>query len=160
MTSTTAPRTQAPASPASHPWAALAVLMLPVLLVAVDNTVLAFAVPAISESLRPGGTELLWIVDAYPLILAGLLVPMGSLGDRVGRRRLLLIGSSGFAVVSALAAFAPSAGVLIGARAALGFFGAMLMPATLSLIRNIFVDPTKRRMAIAIWASGDRKSVV
>jgi len=154
MTSTNGARAQAPASPVSHPWAALAVLMLPVLLVAVDNTVLAFAVPAISEALRPGGTELLWIVDAYPLILAGLLVPMGSLGDRVGRRRLLLIGSSGFALISALAAFAPTAHLLIGARAALGFFGAMLMPATLSLIRNIFVDPHQRRTAIAIWAAG------
>ena len=154
MASPTTPQTHVPASPAAHPWAALAVLMLPVLLIAIDNTVLAFAVPAISESLRPGGTELLWIVDAYPLVLAGLLVPMGSLGDRIGRRRLLLTGASGFAVVSALVAFAPSAGLLIAGRAALGFFGAMLMPATLSLIRNIFVDPTKRRTAIAIWASG------
>ncbi|HLS26488.1 MAG TPA: MFS transporter [Beutenbergiaceae bacterium] len=154
MASTAAARPPTLASPAPRPWAALAVLMLPVLLISVDNTVLSFAVPAISEALRPGGTQLLWIVDAYPLVLAGLLVPMGSLGDRVGRRRLLLIGSSGFALVSALAAFAPSAGLLIAARAALGFFGAMLMPATLSLIRNIFVDPTKRRMAIAIWASG------
>src|SRR5699024_2298136 len=112
------------------------------------------AVPAISEAMRPGGTELLWIVDAYPLVLAGLLVPMGSLGDRIGRRRMLLVGATGFAVDSAVAAFVPNAGLLIAARAALGFFGAMLMPATLSLIRNIFVDPTKRRMAIAIWASG------
>ncbi len=154
MASTSVPRVQSPASPARRPWAALVVLMLPVLLVAVDNTVLAFAVPAISESLRPGGTELLWIVDVYPLVLAGLLVPMGSLGDRVGRRRLLLVGASGFAVVSAVAAFAPSAPLLITARAALGFFGAMLMPATLSLIRNIFVDPVQRRTAIAIWAAG------
>ncbi|MEE6295679.1 MFS transporter [Georgenia wangjunii] len=135
-------------------WAALAVLMLPVLLVAVDNTVLSFAVPSISEDLRPGGTELLWIVDVYPLVLAGLLVPMGSLGDRIGRRRLLLVGSIGFTVISALAAFAPSAAMLISARAGLGFFGAMLMPATLSLIRNIFVEPTERRTAIAVWAAG------
>lgn len=135
-------------------WAALAVLMLPVLLVAVDNTVLAFAVPAISEALRPSGTQLLWIIDVYPLVLAGLLVPMGSLGDRVGRRRLLLIGGTGFAAVSVAAAFAPTATLLMAARAAMGFFGAMLMPATLSLIRNIFTDPTQRRKAIAIWASG------
>src|SRR5690625_2978319 len=116
MVASTTAQPPAPAAAARHPWAALAVLMLPVLLIAVDNTVLSFAVPAISEALRPGGTQLLWIIDAYPLILAGLLVPMGSLGDRVGRRKLLLIGSSGFALVSALAAFAPSAGVLIGAR--------------------------------------------
>nr|WP_226924749.1 MFS transporter [Georgenia satyanarayanai] len=154
MASTTSSRALSPSSPAARPWAALVVLMLPVLLVAVDNTVLSFAVPSISESLRPGGTELLWIVDVYPLVLAGLLVPMGSLGDRVGRRRLLLIGATGFAVVSAVAAFAPSAPLLIAARAALGFFGAMLMPATLSLIRNIFTDPVQRRTAIAIWAAG------
>lgn len=138
----------------SKAWWALAVLMLPVLLVSVDNTVLAFAVPAISEALRPSGTAVLWIVDAYSLVLAGLLVPMGSLGDRIGRRRLLLIGASGFTVVSAFAAFAPNAELLIAARAALGFFGAMIMPATLSLIRNIFEDPTQRRLAIAIWAAG------
>ena len=158
MTAATAPRPVVPTETVGpttrHPWAALAVLMLPVLLVAVDNTVLAFAVPSISESLRPGGNELLWIVDAYPLVLAGLLVPMGSLGDRIGRRRILLVGATGFAVVSAAAAFAPTAGALIAARAAMGLFGAALMPATLSLIRNIFVDPTRRRTAIAIWAAG------
>lgn len=137
-----------------HPWAALVVLMLPVLLVAVDNTVLAFAVPAISEALTPTGTELLWIIDVYPLVLAGLLVPMGSLGDRVGRRRMLLIGGIGFSLVSVAAAFVPSAALLIVSRAAMGFFGAMLMPATLSLIRNIFTDPIQRRTAIAVWASG------
>lgn len=135
-------------------WVALAVLMLPVLLVAIDNTVLAFAVPMISQALRPTGVELLWIVDVYPLVLAGLLVPMGSLGDRFGRRRMLLIGATGFAVISAIAAFAPTAGALIAARAAMGFFGAMLMPATLSLIRNIFIDAQERRIAIAIWAAG------
>lgn len=135
-------------------WWALAVLMLPVLLVAVDNTVLAFAVPAISEALRPTGVELLWIVDVYPLVLAGLLIPMGSLGDRFGRRRLLLIGATGFAAVSVIAAFAPTASALIALRAAMGFFGAMIMPATLSLIRNIFTDAEERRLAIAIWAAG------
>lgn len=143
----------APAS-ARLRWVALAVLMLPVLLVAIDNTVLAFAVPMISEALRPTGVELLWIVDVYPLVLAGLLVPMGSLGDRFGRRRMLLIGATGFAVISAIAAFVPTAGALIAARAAMGFFGAMLMPATLSLIRNIFIDAQERRIAIAIWAAG------
>jgi len=135
-------------------WFALAVLMLPVLLVSVDNTVLNFALPAISSALTPTGTQLLWIVDIYPLVLAGLLVSMGSLGDRIGRRRLLLIGSIGFGVVSVAAAFAPSAELLIAARAALGFFGAMLMPSTLSLLRNIFLDRDQRRFAIAVWASG------
>ena len=135
-------------------WAALAVLLLPVLLVSVDNTVLSFALPALSQELEPSGTQLLWIVDIYPLLLAGLLVPMGSLGDRVGRRRLLLTGAAGFALVSAAAAFAPGAAALVGLRAAMGVFGAMLMPATLSLIRNIFEDPEERRLAIALWAAG------
>ncbi|MCJ1672377.1 MFS transporter [Rathayibacter sp. VKM Ac-2929] len=135
-------------------WFALAVLMLPVLLVSVDNTVLNFALPLIAEDLGPSGTELLWIVDAYPLVLAGLLVAMGSLGDRVGRRKLLLIGAVGFAVVSVAAAFAPTAGALIAARAALGLFGATLMPSTLSLLRSLFPNRDQRRMAIAIWATG------
>ncbi|WP_372697376.1 MFS transporter [Arthrobacter sp. JSM 101049] len=134
-------------------WAALGVLMFPVLLVAVDNTVLSFAVPALSTALDPTSTQLLWIIDAYPLVLAGLLVPMGSLGDRIGRRRVLLIGAVGFAAVSAVAAFMPDASLLIAARALMAVFGAMLMPATLSLIRNIFADPTERRTAIAAWAS-------
>ena len=124
------------------------------LLVAVDATVLSFALPSISEALNPSGTQLLWMIDIYPLVLAGLLVSMGSFADRVGRRRLLLIGSVGFAVVSAIAAYAPTAEALIASRAALGFFGAMLMPSTLSLLRNVFVDRQQRRLAIAIWAAG------
>nr|WP_246280249.1 MFS transporter [Nocardioides daedukensis] len=128
--------------------------MLPVLLVSIDNTALSFAVPSLSRSLAPSGNQILWIIDIYPLVLAALLVTMGSLGDRFGRRRILLTGGIGFAAVSALAAFAPSAGWLIVARALLGIFGAMLMPATISLIRNIFTDATERRTAIAIWMSG------
>ncbi|HXF03161.1 MAG TPA: MFS transporter [Arthrobacter sp.] len=135
-------------------WTALAVLMLPVLLVAVDNTVLSFAVPAISLAFSTSGTTLLWIIDIYPLVLAGLLVAMGSLGDRFGRRRMLMIGAAGFAALSAVAAFSPSAELLVAARAGLGIFGAMLMPATLSLIRNIFTERTQRRLAVAIWAAG------
>lgn len=135
-------------------WLALAMLMLPVLLVSVDNTVLSFALPVISESLRPNAAAQLWIVDAYPLVLAGLLVAMGSLGDRWGRRRMLLIGATGFGLVSIGAAFVTSAEMLIAARVGLGFFGAMLMPSTLSLLRSIFTDRDQRRLAIAIWASG------
>ena len=135
-------------------WAALVVLMLPVLLVSVDNTVLAFALPEISLALRPTGAEQLWVIDVYSLVLAGLLVTMGVMGDRFGRRRMLFIGATGFAVVSTLAAFAPTAGMLIAARAALGFFGAMLMPSTLSLLRTIFPNRDQRRLAIAVWASG------
>jgi DHA2 family multidrug resistance protein-like MFS transporter len=128
--------------------------MLPVLLVAVDNTVLSFALPSISTALQPSGTALLWIVDIYPLVLAGLLVPMGSLADRWGRRRLLLIGSVGFAATSALAAYSPNAEWLIAARALLGLFGAMLMPSTLSLLRHLFPNREQRRLAVAIWATG------
>jgi MFS family permease len=135
-------------------WAALVVLMLPVLLVSIDNTVLNLALPAISEALRPTGTQLLWVIDIYPLMLAGLLVAMGSLGDRIGRRRLLLIGSAGFGSVSVVAAFAPNVEWLIIDRAVLGLFGAMLMPPTLSLLRSVFTDRNQRRLAIAIWASG------
>jgi DHA2 family multidrug resistance protein-like MFS transporter len=134
-------------------WAALVVLMLPVLLVSVDNTVLSFALPQIALDLEPTGAQQLWIIDAYPLVLASLLVTMGTLGDRFGRRRMLLLGATGFALVSALAAFAPSAEWLIAARAAMGIFGAMLMPSTLSLLRSIFTDRDQRRLAIAIWAA-------
>lgn len=134
-------------------WAALVVLMLPVLLVSVDNTVLSFALPQIALDLGPTATQQLWIIDAYPLVLASLLITMGTLGDRFGRRRMLLIGATGFGVVSVLAAFAPSAAALIVARAGLGVFGAMLMPSTLSLLRTIFTNRDQRRMAIAVWAS-------
>lgn len=135
-------------------WFALAVLMLPVLLVSVDNTVLTFALPHIALDLAPTAAEQLWMINAYPLVLAGLLVTMGSLGDRFGRRRMLLIGATGFAAVSAVAAFAPTAALLVAARASMGLFGAMLMPSTLSLLRSIFTDRDQRRLAIAIWASG------
>ena len=135
-------------------WLGLAVLFLPTLLVAIDGTVLSFALPAISEALSPSARQLLWIVDVYPLALAGLLVAMGTLGDRIGRRRLLLIGVAGFGAVSAAAAFATDAAQLVAARALLGVFGAMLMPATLALLRTLFLDRAQRRLALAIWATG------
>ncbi|MDT5001027.1 MAG: transporter, family, multidrug resistance protein [Mycobacterium sp.] len=141
------------ASTPRRAWFALAVLLLPVLLIAVDNTILAFALPSIAQDFTPSAPTQLWIVDVYSLVLATLLVMMGSLGDRIGRRRMLMIGATGFAVVSAAAAFAPSAGYLVAARAVLGIFGAMLMPSTMSLIRNIFTNASSRRLAIAIWAS-------
>jgi DHA2 family multidrug resistance protein-like MFS transporter len=134
-------------------WAALAVLMLPVLMVSVDNTVLSFALPAISVDLRPSGTQLLWIVDLYAIMLAGLLIAMGGIGDRVGRRRLLMIGSVGFGAASLLAAYSSSAEMLLAARLLLGVFGATLMPSTLSLIRNVFTHRADRRLAIAAWAA-------
>ncbi|WP_460774244.1 MFS transporter [Microbacterium sp. GXF7504] len=135
-------------------WTALVVLMLPVLLVSVDNTVLSIALPEIALALQPASAQQLWMLDAYPLVLAGLLVTMGTMGDRFGRRRMLLIGATGFAVVSAFGAFAPDAGTLILVRALLGVFGAMLMPATLSLLRSVFTRRAERRLAIAVWAAG------
>jgi DHA2 family multidrug resistance protein-like MFS transporter len=132
---------------------ALAVLMLPVLLISVDNTILSFALPSIARALHPDATTQLWIVDAYPLVLAGLLVVMGSIGDRIGRRRILVIGATGFAAMSVAAAFATDAWMLVAARVAMGVFGAMLMPATLSIIRNVFPDAGERRMALAVWST-------
>jgi DHA2 family multidrug resistance protein-like MFS transporter len=134
-------------------WIALGVLTLPCLLYAMDLTVLNLAVPAISRSLRPSGAELLWIVDIYGFVLAGSLITMGTLGDRIGRRRLLLTGAAGFAGASVLAAYATSPGMLIAARALLGVAGATLAPSTLSLIRNMFADPDQRRIAIGVWIS-------
>lgn len=135
-------------------WLGLAVLVLPTLLVAVDNTVLSFALPAISADLTPTAAQQLWVVDVYPMVLAGLLVTMGTLGDRVGRRRTLLIGVAGFGAVSLAATFATDAAQLIVARALLGFFGAMLMPTTLALLRTLFLDRVQRRLAVAVWATG------
>ncbi|PYI40298.1 MFS transporter [Arthrobacter psychrolactophilus] len=156
MASTTLPTSPAltPQRAGIRTWIALVVLMLPVLLVSVDNTVLSFAIPSISLALAPSASELLWMIDVYPLVLAALLVPMGSMADRFGRRKMLLIGSTGFAVVSVFAAFAPNAETLIACRALLGLFGSMLMPSTLSLIRNLFLHPAQRRTAIAVWAAG------
>lgn len=134
-------------------WWGLAVLMLPVLLVSIDNTVLSFALPQITEALRPSAGQLVWIVDVYPLVLAGLLVTMGTLGDRFGRRRLLLIGAIGFAAARTWAAFAADPETLIVTRALTGFFGATLMPSTLGLLRGMFEDPDQRRRAVAVWAA-------
>ncbi|MGW4408582.1 MFS transporter [Nonomuraea sp. NPDC004702] len=132
-------------------WIGLAVLVLPVLLISVDLHVLSYALPFISASLAPSGAQLLWIIDIYPFMLAGLLLPMGTLGDRVGRRRLLMAGAAAFGAASAVAAFSPSADLLIVTRALLGVGGATLMPSTLSLLRNMFHDDGQRRVAIAIW---------
>ena len=134
-------------------WLALGVLMLPVLLTSIDNTVLSFALPQVSMALHPTGEQVLWLVDIYPLMLAGLLVAMGSLGDRIGRRRLLLVGAVGFGIASVCAAFSPTAEALFASRALLGVFGATLMPSTLSLIRNLFTHGDDRRLAIATWAA-------
>ena len=134
-------------------WLALGLLTLGVLLIGVDGTVLAVATPFISRDLGATGTELLWIGDIYSFVLAGLLVTMGSLGDRIGHKKLLLCGATGFALVSMATAYAPTAVLLIGARALLGVAGATLAPSTLALIRGLFSQPRERSVAVGIWAS-------
>ncbi|MEU0970623.1 MFS transporter [Streptomyces sp. NPDC005917] len=153
MTSTLQPAFATEADKRPGRWAALTVLVLAVLLVAVDATVLGLATPYISEDLGPSGTQLLWIGDVYSFVIAGLLVSMGSLGDRIGRKRILLGGATAFGAISALNAYATTPGMMIAARALLGVAGATLMPATLALIRNLFHDPRERSLAVGIWGA-------
>ncbi|MGW0753221.1 MFS transporter [Streptomyces sp. NPDC002587] len=141
------------ASGGANRWVVLAVLCVSLVLVALDATILHVAVPSVTEDLRPGSIELLWIVDAYPLVCASLLILFGTLGDRVGRRRVLLLGYGLFGVASAVAALADNAQVLIAARALLGIGGAMIMPATLSILRQVFPDRRERALAIGIWTA-------
>ncbi|MFD5621949.1 MFS transporter [Streptomyces yangpuensis] len=141
------------ASGGANRWVVLAVLCVSLVLVALDATILHVAVPSVTEDLRPGPIELLWVVDAYPLVCASLLILFGTLGDRVGRRRILLLGYGLFGVASATAAFADNAQVLIAARALLGIGGAMIMPATLSILRQVFPDRRERALAIGIWTA-------
>lgn len=148
-------RTAAPEAAEAHRgrWLALGVLVFAVLLVAVDATVLGLATPYISEDLNPTGNQLLWIGDVYSFVIAGLLVSMGSLGDRIGRKKLLLIGATAFGAMSVLNAYATTPEMMIVARALLGVAGATLMPSTLALIRNLFPDPRERSLAIGIWGA-------
>ena len=141
----------APVRAGRREWIGLAVIALPCMLYSMDLTVLNLALPSLSADLRPSSSELLWIVDIYGFLVAGMLIPMGTLGDRIGRRRLLLLGAVLFGITSVIAAFSTSAGMLIGARALLGVAGATLAPSTLSLIRNMFHDARQRTMAISIW---------
>jgi DHA2 family multidrug resistance protein-like MFS transporter len=134
-------------------WIGLSVLALPAFVIALDFSVLNLAVPEISRQLMPSATGLLWIVDIYGLMLAGFLVTMGTLGDRIGRRRLLMIGAAGFGLASVAAAYSVSATMLIGARAVLGVAGATLMPSTLSLISTMFPEERQRTVAIAVWST-------
>jgi MFS transporter, DHA2 family, multidrug resistance protein len=121
-------------------WIGLAVIALPCLLYSMDLTVLELAVPKLSADLKPTSSQLLWIMDIYGFLLAGFLITMGTLGDRIGRRRLLLIGAAAFGAASLLAAFSTSSEMLIATRALLGIAGATLAPSTLALIRNMFLQ--------------------
>jgi DHA2 family multidrug resistance protein-like MFS transporter len=140
-----------PARATRREWTGLAVLTLAALVYAMDLTVLNLAIPRISAELRPTSAQLLWIIDIYGFLVAGLLITMGTLGDRIGRRKLLLGGAAGFAVASLLAAFSTSAEMLIASRAIMGIAGATVAPSTLSLIFTMFLDPKQRTTAIGFW---------
>ena len=136
-----------------HPrrWIGLGFLAAALVMLAIDMTVLNVAVPAVTADLNPTGAEMLWMVDIYALVIAGLLITFGTLGDHIGRKRLLLIGLVAFAAASALCAFAPFAKLLIIGRAIQGIAGATLMPSTLSIIRSMFPDEAERARAVSIW---------
>src|SRR6185312_4330492 len=134
-------------------WIGLAVIAIPCLIYSMDLTVLYLAVPQIVADLKPSAAGLLWIVDIYGFMVAGALVTMGALGDRVGRRKVLLIGATAFGFTSVLAAYSTSTEMLIGARALQGLAAATLAPSTLSLIRNMFLEPQERAFAIGIWVA-------
>ena len=136
-----------------HEWAVLAVLTLPCALYSMDLTVMELAVPTLSVQLKPTAMQLLWILDIYGFVLAGMLIPMGALGERIGRRRLLLLGAGAFALASVGAAFARNAAMLIAMRAALGMAGATVAPTTLSLIRQMFEKPLERARAVGVWVA-------
>ncbi len=146
------PTTAEPAGKAGvREWIGLAVLALPTLLISMDMSVLYLAIPHLSEALHPSSSQLLWILDIYGFLVAGFLITMGTVGDRIGRRKLLMIGALAFGVASVVAAYSTSAATLIGTRALLGIAGAMLMPSTLALIRNMFHDDRQRTTAISVW---------
>ncbi|WP_435244051.1 MFS transporter [Streptomyces sioyaensis] len=152
-TSPTSSPSSMPSRAGRREWTALGVLLLPCLLVSMDVSVLYFAVPFLTAELEPSSVQQLWILDVYGFVLAGLLITMGALGDRIGRRKLLLSGALLFGLASGCAAYAQSAGMLIAARALLGVGGATLMPSTLALIRNLFHDAKQRGKAVAIWSA-------
>ncbi|MFC8313859.1 MFS transporter [Gordonia sp. NPDC057258] len=134
-------------------WLGLAVLTLPVFLVSMDVSVLYLAIPSITDALAPSAAQQLWILDIYGFLIAGLLITMGNVGDRVGRRRILLAGAALFGIASVIAAFAPSPEILIAARALMGIGGATLLPSSLSLIANMFPDARERGRAIGVWTA-------
>ncbi len=145
--------TRAPDKAGRREWIGLGVLALACVLYSMDLTVLHLAVPKISATLKPSSAELLWIIDIYGFLVASSLITMGTLGDRIGRRRLLLIGATAFGIVSLVAAFSVSPEMLIASRALMGVAGATLAPSTLSLIFNMFRDPRQRSIAIGLWIS-------
>ncbi|MFI9076594.1 MFS transporter [Streptomyces sioyaensis] len=142
-----------------HRWAALGVLCASLLMVGMDLTVLHVAVPTISRELLPSGSELLWIADSYALTVAAGLITCGTLGDRFGRKRMLMAGFVVFGLASAGAALSASPGQLIAARAALGIAGAMIMASTPAIIRAVFPDDRERSVAIGLWTAANSVGV-
>ncbi|MDQ7905924.1 MFS transporter [Phytohabitans sp. ZYX-F-186] len=140
-----------PPKAGTREWIGLAVLALPSLLVAIDLFVLLLALPHLSADLAPTNNEQLWILDVYGFLLAGFMITMGTLGDRIGKRRLMLIGAVGFVAASVLAAYSTSPEMLVAARALLGIAGAALGPTMLGLIGAMFQDPRQRTTAIGVW---------
>lgn len=142
-----------PVTASPHRWLVLAIVSIALLLIVIDMTVLYTALPRLTHDLQASASAKLWIVNSYTLVVSGLILGMGTLGDRLGHKRLFIAGLVVFGLASLLAAFAASAAVLIGARVVLGIGAAMMMPATLSLIRLSFSDARERALAIGIWAS-------
>src|SRR6476661_5717806 len=153
MTTTTETQTTPASTPTRRQWLALGVLALTALLLSLDVSVLYLALPELSADLGASTTQQLWMLDIYSFVLAGFLVTMGAVGDRIGRKRLLLIGAVAFGVASACAAYASSPGQLIFWRAVLGIAGATLMPSTMGLIRTVFSDEKHLMAAIGVWYS-------
>ncbi|MGO4613311.1 MFS transporter [Nocardia sp. 2YAB30] len=153
MTDLEAVRTAPDTVASRRAWLGLAVLLLPVLLVSMDISVLFLALPTLTVDLDPSADQQLWILDIYGFLIAGLLITMGNLGDRIGRRNVLLAGATVFGIASVIAAFAPSAGVLIAARALMGIGGATLLPSSLALISSLFSDARERAAAIGVWTA-------
>lgn len=137
----------------SRQWLTLVAILLVYLPVAIDATVLHVTAPTLSMSLGTSSNELLWIIDIYSLVMAGMVLPMGALGDKIGFKRLLLLGSAIFGVSSLAAAFSPTALALIASRALLAIGAAMIVPATLAGIRNTFSQARHRNMALGLWAA-------
>jgi MFS family permease len=133
-------------------WLTLAVVCVSLMVISLDNTILNVALPTLGRQLHAGTSALQWIVDIYTLVFAGLLLTAGSLGDRFGRYKTLSIGLAVFGTGSVASALSGSTHVLIATRAFMGIGGAFIMPATLSIITNVFRDPVERGRAIGVWA--------
>ena len=143
----------APSISFARRWSSAVLLSASLLVITLDMTILNIALPDLAADLRPSATQQLWIIDVYSLVLAGLLVSAGSLGDRFGRKRMLLLGYLVFGVASALVMVAHSPGQVIALRALLGVGGAMIMPTTLTMLRVVFTDPAERATALGLWAA-------